>query len=66
MAEKFSNEISFIPEGPIQGTSKRKSWNILWFLKGPVVGGEGSCQGHLPQGNHKVGEPEEHEQEIDF
>uniref|UniRef100_A0A8B9ICK0 Uncharacterized protein n=1 Tax=Anser brachyrhynchus TaxID=132585 RepID=A0A8B9ICK0_9AVES len=50
-----------VPERAAEGGEEGEGGHVVRFLEGPVVRGEGACQRHLPQRDHKVGEPEEHE-----
>uniref|UniRef100_A0A3Q3LZW6 Uncharacterized protein n=1 Tax=Mastacembelus armatus TaxID=205130 RepID=A0A3Q3LZW6_9TELE len=54
------------PERPPQGRKHREGGHVIWFDKGPVVGGEGPGQGHLSQSRDEVGTPEEEEDVVEL
>uniref|UniRef100_A0A8C9RCF5 Uncharacterized protein n=1 Tax=Scleropages formosus TaxID=113540 RepID=A0A8C9RCF5_SCLFO len=43
-----------------------EGWQVIRLLQSPVVGGESSCECHLPQCCHKVGTPEEEEEVVEL
>ena len=59
-------EIPPLPDGSIEGTHDWKCWDVLGFLKRPVIWGNGARKCHLSQGNDEVHYPEKHEQQKDF
>lgn len=54
------------PERPSKGREDGVSRQVLGFLVGPIVGGEGPSQGYLAQRRHKVSAPEEKEEVVEL
>jgi len=58
--------LTSLPEGPAQGGEDGVGGDVVRLLVGPVVRGEGPRQGHLTQGRHEVGAPEEQEDVVEL
>ena len=51
-----------VPDGPPERLQQRERRDVSGLGEGPVVRGESSGQRDLAEGDHKVHEPEEHEE----
>ena len=56
----------YTPERPPEGGEHGEGGHVVRLDEGPVVGGEGAGQGHLPQGRDEVGAPEEEEDVVEL
>uniref|UniRef100_A0A672G5G2 Uncharacterized protein n=1 Tax=Salarias fasciatus TaxID=181472 RepID=A0A672G5G2_SALFA len=54
------------PERPPQRGEDGEAGHVVWLDEGPVVGGEGAGQRHLPQRRHEVGAPQEEEDVVEL
>ena len=50
------------PDTPVEGVGEREGGDVVGFVPGPVIGGEGTRQRHLAQSDDEVHDPQEHEQ----
>lgn len=62
----ISLKLLCLPKTSPERTQNWECWDVFRLLECPVVRSEGSSQSHLSQSNHKVHQPEHHEEVEDL